>query len=177
MHTMTTSLSLIPLLLGLATAALTNQPPKLSTNFLLVTTSQLEQTPASSDLANVNATSLFDPFDQQEYLLRLIAPGYNSLPTFNLTSGTLHTITNGILGHGTYEYNSTKVEKGGELQFLPTDEKGNLGVKNEYLLTVDGEEKGWTICDGDLEQLVISWKGTDESCNATYIHAVKTAPY
>ena len=52
-----------------------------------------------------------------------------------------------------------------------------MGVKNEYLLTVDGEEKGWTICDGDLEQLVISWKGTDESCNATYIHAVRTAPY
>jgi len=46
-----------------------------------------------------------------------------------------------------------------------------------YLLTVDGEQEGWTICDGALGNEVLSWKGTAEGCEKTYLHAVTKAPY
>lgn len=144
----------------LTTAAPTSLKP---VNFFLVTTSQPTPTANSSDLANVNATSLFnpslDPTVQEPYLLRLIEPGYNSLPTFNLTNGTLHTDTTalGSAGFGTYEYNSTEVLKGGELQFLPSNQRrGNLGFRDGYLLTVGGDYEGWTVCDGALGEEVVS---------------------
>ncbi|KAK4539220.1 hypothetical protein LTR36_000875 [Oleoguttula mirabilis] len=149
------------------------------TDFLLVTTTQCPSTANSSALANVAATSLFDPYDQQNYLLRTIDAGYGSLPTFNLTSGDLHTAAVGPEGVGNYVYNSTgTVTAGQELQLSPAAESaGNLGLKDGYLLTVGGLEVGWTICDGALEQHVIYWKGNASSCTPTYIHAVAKAPY
>jgi hypothetical protein len=75
-------------------------------------------------------------------------------------------------------YNSTVVKAGKELQFLAsTQPAGNLALDGNYLLTVDGEREGWTICDGALDNEVLSWKGTAEGCEATYVHAVRKAPY
>ncbi|TKA80565.1 hypothetical protein B0A55_02019 [Friedmanniomyces simplex] len=132
------------------------QTPAL-TNFLLVTTSQCPSTANSSALANVSATSLFDPYNQADYLLRLIAPGYGSLPRFNLTNGDLGSVAPGIEGVGTFEYNSTgSVVEGEQLTFSAKAEpKGNLALKNGYLLTVGGEEEGWTVCAGPLEEDVV----------------------
>jgi hypothetical protein len=100
-----------------------------------------------------------DPFNQPAILLRLTGPGYNSLPNFTLTAGTLSTIAQAPFGGGLKVYNS------------------NLALDESYVLTVDGEKEGWTICDGVLDYEVLSWKGTAEGCQATYVHAVKKAPY
>ncbi|KAH7077747.1 hypothetical protein BKA63DRAFT_542093 [Paraphoma chrysanthemicola] len=160
--------------LGASCAAL----PANLTNFLLVTTSSLDPSCNSSELKAVSATSLFDPFNQPALLLRLIGPGYNSLPNFTLTSGTLSTYAQAPFGGGTKLYNSTVVEAGKELQFLASAQPaGNLALDAGYLLTVDGEKEGWTICDGPLENEVLSWKGTADGCQATYLHAVTKAPY
>jgi hypothetical protein len=35
--------------------------------------------------------------------------------------------------------------------------KGNLGLKDGFLLTVGGEAVGWKICDGELGQRVVSF--------------------
>jgi hypothetical protein len=70
------------------------------------------------------------------------------------------------------------VEAGKELQFLASVQPaGNLALDEGYLLTVNGEKEGWTICDGALENEVLSWKGTAAGCIATYVHAVTKAPY
>jgi len=128
------------------------------TNFLLLTTpSPLQNTNTSS----VNATSLFDPFSNPTYLLRLIGPGYGSLPRFNLTSdGKLETEASGPHGVGEFEYNSTRVRAGEDLMFSSDVEegqaKGNLGLKDGFLLTVGGEAVGWKVCDGELGQRVVS---------------------
>ncbi|KAK3679413.1 hypothetical protein LTR78_000974 [Recurvomyces mirabilis] len=176
---MYTTTILTTLLATLAAASPYPRQTPVQTNFLLVATSQCPSTSNSSALADVSATSLFDPFNQKNYLLRLIAPGYGSLPRFNLTNGDLQSVAPGIEGVGVYEYNSTGgVAEGDELMFSPSAEPaGNLALKNGYLLTVDGEEEGWTICDGQLEESVIYWKGNDSSCELTYIHAVQDAPY
>jgi hypothetical protein len=130
------------------------------TNFLLLTTpSPLQNTNTSS----VNATSLFDPFSNPTYLLRLIGPGYGSLPRFNLTSdGKLETEASGPHGVGEFEYNSTRVRAGEDLMFSSTEiadegkAKGNLGLKDGFLLTVGEEAVGWKVCDGELGQRVVS---------------------
>lgn len=179
-----------------AAAAPTVSSRDVTTPFYLVTTTSSKFNSNSSLLSNVSATSLFDPYYQANYFLRLIGPGYGGLPTFNLTDGTLHTAASGPHGFpASEEFNSTYVEAGTELQFSGSPEpKGNLGIK-QHLLTVNGKKKGWTICDGDLEQQVVSlgikaedkrhadslrqveWKGTDASCTPTYIQAVAKPPY
>lgn len=159
-------LSAIHLLLVALTIAVTSARPALQTSspqmtdFYLVTTSQHAPHGAkhnSSHLANVSATSLFDPFNQMPYLLRQIGPGYNSLPTFNLTDGTLHSLAYGIEASGPYVYNSTSTKEGEDLTFLPEKEgKGELALVNGYLLTHGGHGEGWTICPGDLGEQVVS---------------------
>lgn len=130
---------------------------KIPTNFLLVTTSSGEPKANSSLLPAVSATSLFDPYYQTNFLLRLIGPGYGSLPRFNLTSGTLESLAAGPHGIGEFEYNSTVVRTGEELQFAPSKQPaGNLGLRGGYLLTVGGVAEGWKVCDGELEQSVVS---------------------
>ncbi|GAB7324252.1 hypothetical protein MBLNU13_g07603t1 [Cladosporium sp. NU13] len=153
-----------------------SNPP---TNFYLLTTTSPTQNTNSSHLPSVSATSLFDPLAQTTYLLRLIGPGYNSLPQFNLTAdGTLETEAAGPHGIGEFEYNSTRVHAGEDLTFAPKAQpKGNLGLKDGYLLTVGGESGGWRVCEGELGQQVVAWKGEDESCTDTFVHAVKDAPY
>ncbi|KAF2178793.1 hypothetical protein K469DRAFT_717772 [Zopfia rhizophila CBS 207.26] len=167
----------LTILTFLSTSVTTALPTELK-DFLLVTTDQAEPSINSSNLRAVSATSLFDPYKQPALLLRLIGPGYNSLPTFNLNSGTLQTISTGPTGTDEYLYNSTKVQSCQELQFLASEQPaGNLGLDQGYLLAVDGEREGWTICLGKLDQDVLYWKGTDTSCNKTFIHAVTKAPY
>lgn len=148
------------------------------TNFLLVTTTSSDASQNPSDLKAVSATSLYDPFNQPALLLRLIGPGYGSLPNFTLTSGTLSTFALAPFGGGIKQYNSTVVEAGKELQFLASAQpQGNLGLEGGYLLTVDGQSVGWTVCDGPLGDEVLSWKGNATGCSAVYMHAVMQAPY
>jgi hypothetical protein len=119
-----------------------------------------------------------DPFNQPALLLRLIGPGYGSLPNFTLASGTLSTVAQAPFNGGAKVYQSTVVEAGKELQFLASAQPaGNLALDGSYLLTVGGEKKGWTICDGALGEEVLSWKGTVDGCQETYLHAVTKAPY
>ncbi|KAJ9654900.1 hypothetical protein H2201_008924 [Coniosporium apollinis] len=107
-------------------------------SFYLVTTSSSNATTNSSSLPNVKATSLFDPYYQPNFFLRIIDPGYGSLPTFNLTDGTLQTLANAPRGPAVYLYNSMTVVEDTELQFLPEEQPaGNLALKGGYLLTVD----------------------------------------
>lgn len=64
------------------------------------------------------------------------------------------------------------------MQFLASEQpKGNLALDEAYLLTVGGERKGWTVCEGALGSEVLSWKGIVEGCRETYVHAVTKAPY
>jgi hypothetical protein len=129
------------------------------TNFYLLTTTSPTQSPGNSSLLpSASLTSLFDPLSQTTYLLRLIGPGYNSLPQFNLTSdGTLETEAAGPHGVGEFEYNSTRVRAGEDLMFEAKEQgKGNLGLEDGYLLAVGGKSEGWTVCQGDLGQQVVS---------------------
>lgn len=87
---------------------------------------------------------------------------------------------------------------GSELQFRAEYEgTGDLSLVNGYLLGVNGTAVGWTVCVEELEQSVVSfspdvhvrdgmemlmlsqieWKGTDESCQTTYLQAVSSPPY
>jgi hypothetical protein len=163
MHPSTTLLA--TLLLATFTTALpkpynNTTPP---TNFLLLTTPSSQHTLNTSSLPPVSATSLFDPLANPTYLLRLIGPGYNSLPRFNLTAdGKLETEASGPHGVGEFEYNSTRVQAGEDLMFLSDVEqegkaKGNLALQDGFLLTVGGEAVGWKICDGELGQRVVSF--------------------
>lgn len=131
------------------------------TNFYLLTTTSPTKSPTgnSSLLPSVSATSLFDPLARTTYLLRLIGPGYNSLPQFNLTAdGTLETEAAGPHGVGEFEYNSTRVRAGDDLTFAPQAQpKGNLGLEEGFLLSVGGETEGWRVCEGDLGQQVVSF--------------------
>ncbi|GAB7351389.1 hypothetical protein MBLNU459_g2067t1 [Dothideomycetes sp. NU459] len=175
-----------PILLALAASfsALVTASPVVSraingsNPFYLVTTNQHASAAHSSSLKNVSLTTLFSPYYQPNYLLRLIAPGYEYVPTFNLTDGVLHSVNNGPHGIGTYIFNSTEVVSGSELQFRAEYEgHGDLSLKDGYLLAVNGTAKGWTICVEELGQSVLEWKGTDATCTPTYLQAVLTPPY
>lgn len=70
------------------------------------------------------------------------------------------------------------MEAGKELQFLASAQPaGNLALNENYLLTVDGQKEGWTICAGALSTEVLSWKGTKDGCKQIFVHAVRKAPY
>jgi hypothetical protein len=163
-------------------------------DFLLVTTSQAVASDNTAELKAVSATSLFvsfaivsksnqtdilqDPFNQPALVLRLTGPGYMSLPTFTLTEGTLSSIATAPFNGGKKRYNSTIVAEGKELQFLASVQpKGNMALNDGYLLTVDGEQEGWAICDGALGSQILNWKTDAEGCEKTYVHAVTKAPY
>lgn len=153
--------TLLPILSAAFSAAIPTAPQNL-TNFLLVTSTCPEYSANSSMLPKVNATSLFDPAKQETFLLRLIAPGYGSLPRFNISNATLHTESYGPIGFTLEEYNSTTVTSGDELGFEPAVQtNGNLELKDGYLLGVSGETEGWTVCDGDLGQSVVSFELQD----------------
>jgi len=172
-----TILSLLTSLTTALPAATTSCAPP-NSPFYLVTTTSPACSSNSTLLPSVSATSLFDPFQQPAYLLRLIDPGYLSLPNFTLADGALHTLSSGPLGQGSFLYNSTPPVAGTELQFQQSEQAdGGLSLLEGYLLAVGGVAEGWTICNGALGQKTIQYKGTDASCNATYIQAVSNPPY
>ncbi|KAI5199039.1 hypothetical protein AUEXF2481DRAFT_3372 [Aureobasidium subglaciale EXF-2481] len=136
--------------------------------FYLLTTDSETYSDNATLLSNVSLTTLFSPYYQSNYLLRLIAPGYGSVPQFTLGDGILHTPTKGPHGIGDFIYNSSEVHTGSELQFRAEQAgPGDLGLKNGYLLGVNGSSDGWTI----------EWKGTKEGCTQTYIQAALNVPY
>jgi hypothetical protein len=56
-------------------------------------------------------------------------------------------------------------------------ETGNVGLDGGYLVTVDGEKEGWTICDSDSGTDVLYWRGEGSDCKTTFLHAVTKPPY
>jgi len=95
-----------------------------------------------------------------------------------MSAGTLSTVAQAPFNGGPTVYNSTVVAAGAQLQFLAAVQPpGNLALDADYLLTVGGERRGWTVCDGALDTDVLSWKGAGEGCEDTYLHAVMKAPY
>lgn len=129
------------------------------TSFYLVTTDQSTSAGNSSALQNVSLTTLFSPYYQTNYILRLIEPGYESVPTFNISKGVLHSEDGGPHGVGEYVYNSTAVECGSELEFQPAYQgKGDLSLKGGFLLAVNGSAVGWTICVEELGQRVVCYE-------------------
>ncbi|KAK7180271.1 hypothetical protein PSPO01_13687 [Paraphaeosphaeria sporulosa] len=186
-------------------ASLAAALPTELTEFFLVTSDQSEPSTNSSNLRGVHATTPFvgaspfhlstphspshpipptnppqaeDPVSQSTLLLRLIGAGYNSLPNFTLADGVLSTITQGPHGIGSYRYNSTAVTAGSELQFVAQKQvSGNVGLNGGYLVTVDGEMEGWTICNSESGTDVLYWKGKGSDCVSTFLHAVTKPPY
>ena len=152
--------------LGALVSALPERRSVTPSNFFLVTTTQKTQTYQSSSLTNVSAISLFDPYYQTIDYLRLTAAGYQSLPRFNITNGDLHTVSYGPHGSGPYVYNSTgNVVASQQLQLSPTLEpNGNLALKHDYLLTVDGKQEGWTICVGQLSEQTVCGVAEQSMC-------------
>lgn len=126
--------------------------------FYLLTTTSPTYSQNSSLLPNVSLTTLFDPYYQPNYLLRLIGPGYGSVPQFTLSQGVLHCPGQGPHGIGDYIFNSTEVHTGSELQFRAQYEgTGDLSLEKGYLLAVNGSTTGWTICVEELGQSVVSF--------------------
>lgn len=90
----------------------------------------------------------------------------------------LSTLTQGPHGIGWYQYNSTAITAGSELQFVAQKQaSGNIGLDDGYLVTVNGEKEGWTICDSQTGAEVLYWNGIGSSCVSTYLHAVTKPPY
>ena len=147
--------------------------------FYLVTTTSPCCLGNSSELANVSATSLFDSFHAPTYMLRLIGPGYLSLPLFSLSDGTLQTQSPDTFGQGNYTYSSQPITSNADLEFVQSTSGGDglSFVGNGNLLAVNGSAVGWTICTGDLEQGVVGWEGSDARCEATYVQAAAKPPY
>ena len=126
-------------------------------NFYLVTTDQSSASRNSSALRNATLTTLFSPYYQPNYLLRLIEPGYGFVPTFSLSEGVLHCKQSGPHGVGGESiFNSTEIHSGSELQFRAQQQgTGDLSLKHGYLLAVNGSTVGWTICVEELGQRVV----------------------
>jgi hypothetical protein len=128
-------------------------------NFYLVTTCSPTCLSNSSLLPDVSATSFFAPFRQATYLLRLISPGYLSLPQFNLTSNdSLTSIQPDQFGKGSYTYGNEAATTGTELQFAQDVAAGGLSLAGDEgcLLAVGGSVEGWTLCPGALMETVVS---------------------
>ncbi|KAK4495895.1 hypothetical protein PRZ48_013163 [Zasmidium cellare] len=150
-------------------------------DFYLVTTSSPAFFSNTRALPDVNATSLFDPymFHNTAYYLRLIGPGYGSLPCFSLVDGFLTTNVTGPHGQGKYQYWSHSVSEHVPFWFNDQLVTGGrtLTLEKGFLLGVEGDVEGWRVCPGDLQQEVLVWKGNDTGCVQRYVQAVKQAPY
>lgn len=153
--------------------------PSLPSQFYIVTTPSQTCLSNSSLLPNVSATSFFDPFQTSQFQLRLIGPGYLSLPLFTLSNGSLQAWNADAFGQGNYSWSSILPSPGAELLFdQGASGAGGLGFRGEgNLLAVNGSTEGWTICDGEEEESVIEWMGADSSCVGTYLQGVASPPY
>ena len=145
--------------LAVMAAAVSNTASNAQTNFFLVTTASDSQAADISKLPDVSATSLFDPNHQPDFLLRLINPGYNSLPQFTLSSSSLETEAYSFAK--LVELKSISVQPDTQLVLrsgsqTQNHDTGKLSLLDGYLLAVDGESTGWTICDGPQGEKVVS---------------------
>ncbi|KAK6362562.1 hypothetical protein TWF730_000019 [Orbilia blumenaviensis] len=142
------------ILLGLAALCSATNTPK---DFYLVTSSSPIPCPNSSSLPNASAISTFDPYYQEDYLLRTIGPGYNGLPIFNLKRGNLVTVAN--LPHGGPEvtFTTKRPKDNTELKFnpAPTNARGPLTVRGG-LVGYHGINNRWYTCPGDFGEFVVS---------------------
>ncbi|KAF2645021.1 hypothetical protein P280DRAFT_514479 [Massarina eburnea CBS 473.64] len=165
----------------LLSATISSALPTALTEFYLVTSSQADPSSNSSQLQGVSATTPFDesPISGTKLLLRLLEPGYNTLPKFNLDASTGVLSTTLTSSNVPTQWNSTTVQDNAELQFVAEPQKANIGLggKGEYLLSVGNATDGWTICESGSGESVLWWKGTAEGCSKTYLHAVTDAPY
>ncbi|KAH7139559.1 hypothetical protein B0J11DRAFT_394481, partial [Dendryphion nanum] len=148
--------------------------------FYIVTTSQSAPARNSSALANVSATSLFNPFSADTLRLRLQSTPYGSLPNFTLTSSSQLSSTAYSARNRTYAaFHSVPVQPGGELQLLAAgfeEGEGGLKIKDGYLLGVEEETEGWSICPGDMGERVVRWKG-GKDCEGVFLQVVRMPPY
>lgn len=101
----------------------------------------------SSQLANVSATALFDPIDASTYMLRLIGPGYPSLPRFTLSNRVLQTQIPDMFNQGNYTYSSQSIISNADLEFVQRTSGGSelSFMGDENLLRAIGSAVGWTI--------------------------------
>ncbi|KAF2687500.1 hypothetical protein K458DRAFT_295832 [Lentithecium fluviatile CBS 122367] len=153
-------------------------PTAKAPEFFLVTSDQSEPSLNTSVLRGVSATTPFQDDPLTSYLvLRLLASGYNTLPAFNFT--TAHTLSTLLsTGRGTYTYDTAPVVSGQQLQFLRQNRTaGNIGLKDGYLVSVDGQTVGWTVCKTTRGSELLYWKGVGANCRATFLQAVRGAPY
>ncbi|KAK6508780.1 hypothetical protein TWF481_003550 [Arthrobotrys musiformis] len=164
----------LQLLAFAATAVATNTPK----DFYLITSSSPISRLNSSDLPDASAISTFDPYYQEDYLLRTIGPGYGGLPVFNLNRGNLVTIAS--LPHGGPEaaFTTKRPEDDTELKFnpAPTTSRGPLTIRNG-LVGYHGVITRWFACPGDFGEFVITYKGTKPGCTQVYLHAASNPPY
>ncbi|KAF3180014.1 hypothetical protein TWF225_001931 [Orbilia oligospora] len=162
-------------LLGLAAVASATNTPK---DFYLVTSSSPISCPNSSDLANASAISTFDPYYQEDYLLRTIGPGYNSLPVFNLKRGNLVTIASLPHGGPAATFTTKRPQDDTELKFNPSPNtsRGPLTIRNG-LIGYHGIINRWFTCPGDFGEYVITYKGLKPGCTQVYLHAASHPPY
>lgn len=109
--------------------------------------------------------------------LRLLAPGYNSLPAFKLSNAsTLSTRLS--TGRGDYTFDSAPVLAKQELKFFTGQQTlGEISLKDGYLVSVGGNSDRWTICKTDRGSQLLYWMGEGEACRKTWLHAVTGAPY
>ncbi|KAF3911000.1 hypothetical protein AA313_de0201952 [Arthrobotrys entomopaga] len=159
----------------MATVASTTNIP---TNFYLVTSTQSTSCSNSSDLADVSAISTFDPYYQENYLLRKIGPGYNSLPVFNFNRGNLNTVASMPHGGPEETYTTLKPKDNTELMFNPnsTTVRGPLTLRNG-LLGYHGINDRWYTCPGAFGEDVITYKATQTGCSQVFVQAVSQPPY
>ncbi|KAF3939227.1 hypothetical protein ABW19_dt0210121 [Dactylella cylindrospora] len=157
-----------------ALASATNTP----INFYLVTSSQATPCQNSAQLADVSAISTFDPYYQENYLLRKIGPGYNSLPIFNLKRGNLETVANQPHGGPLATYTTLRPKDNSELMFnpAPTTARGPLTIR-DGLVGYHGINNRWYTCPGAFGEEVIAYKATKPECQKVYLHAVSKPPY
>lgn len=153
--------------------------PTLPSQFYIVTTTSPTCLSNSSLLPNASATSFFDPLQQSQFQLRLIGPGYLSLPLFTLSNASLQAYNADAFGQGNYSWSSQMPAPGSELLFdQGAAGGGGLSWTGEgNLLAVNGSAEGWTICDGEEDESVVEYQGADPSCVGTYLQGVANPPY
>ncbi|PVH99128.1 hypothetical protein DM02DRAFT_19244 [Periconia macrospinosa] len=167
-----------------ALPASTSSSPDLS-SFYLVTSNQSTPASNSSLLPGVSATTPYNPNPLQSspILLRLLAPGYNSLPTFSLNTTSSVLSTTLTFHNVPTTYSSSTVKSGEELQFVDTPvegaAEGGFGVSEDGLLTVGKESKGWMVCTSQRGERTIWFGegGSGEGCVSTWVHVVAEPPY
>jgi hypothetical protein len=152
---MKTTLLIATVLSGLTSGLPTSMCTPPTAPFFLVTTSSRSCSDNSTLLPDAAATSTYAPLHQTTLLIRTILPGYQSLPNFTLTDGTLETVSDGPFGAQTQLYNATTPAAGEQLGFVAAaNPTGGFTLEDGYLLAVGGDTESWTLCTVSGEPVV-----------------------